>query len=56
MAEKLVDLQKFDYLAKQGLNCKQIAKEFNIHPHSFGFKMKKLLGIYPSQYIKKNYG
>ncbi len=45
--------KKFEELAPQGLNCKQIAKEMGYHPTCFGKRMKKVLGIYPSVYIAR---
>ena len=52
--EKKIDIAKFKELALKGLTCKEIAKEFGIHSHQFGLKIKKLIGIYPSQYIAWN--
>lgn len=51
--KKDVDLNTFNKFVYQGLNCKQIAKKLGIHPHTFGLKMKQLLGIYPSIYIAR---
>ena len=45
--------EKFKKLAAKGLNCKQIAKEMGWHYHTFGLKMKNVLGIYPSVYIAR---
>lgn len=50
-------IQKFHEFACEGLNCKQIAERFQSRSHSFGLKMKQILGVYPSVYIarlKKN--
>ena len=48
-----IDVEEFKKLAASGLNCKQIAEKFGYHPNSFGLKMKKILGIYPSVYIAR---
>jgi YesN/AraC family two-component response regulator len=53
MARKPLDLEYFKKLVEQGLNCKQIAAKMGYHTHTFGLKIKKELGIYPSVYIAK---
>lgn len=50
---KTLSEEKFKEFALSGFNCKQIAKKFGYHPGTFGFKMKEILGIYPSIYIAR---
>jgi len=50
---KKLDIYEFVYLAGKGLNCKQIAKIMGICPKRFGFKIKDIIGIYPSVFIYK---
>lgn len=57
MARRSLDKDVFKCLARQGMNCKQIARHMGWHSHTFGLRMKEVLGIYPSVYIarmKKN--
>ncbi len=51
--EKSLDPKLFTRLVSQGLNCKQIAHKMGWHVNSFGIKMKKVLGIYPSVFIAR---
>jgi YesN/AraC family two-component response regulator len=49
----IFDIQTVEKFAKNGLNCKQMAKKFGVHYHRFGMLFKKQTGIYPSVYIKR---
>jgi len=53
MQKKSLDLEVFKKLVSLGFNCKQIAEKMGWHNHSFGIKMKDILGIYPSVYISR---
>lgn len=53
MQKRSLDPEIFKNLALLGLNCKQIAEKMGWHNHSFGIKMKEILGIYPSVYISR---
>ncbi len=52
-SNRSLDPDKFKSLANQGLNCKEIAKEMGYHQNTFGFRMKEVLGVYPSVYIAR---
>ncbi len=43
----------FKKLASHGLNCKEIAFLMGIQQKAFGYKVKKILGVYPSVYIAR---
>lgn len=55
VAEKPIDMNRFNELMAQGLNCKEIANNLGLHPHTLGKKFEQIMGIYPSQYIAQNY-
>jgi hypothetical protein len=50
---KSLNPETFKKLAAKGLNCKEIARKMGYHPHTFGFRMKEALGVYPSVYIAR---
>ena len=49
-----LNITTFKQLVDQGYNCKEIAHKMGWHSHTFGLKMKKILGIYPSVYIARS--
>ncbi len=52
-SERSLDIDTFKELVSQGYNCQQIANKMGWHSHTFGYKMKEKLGIYPSIYIAR---
>ena len=48
-----LDIEEFKMYVKEGYNCQQIANKMGWHSHTFGFKMKEVLGVYPSVYIAR---
>lgn len=51
--KRALDYPTFERLVRQGLNCKEIAREMKCDSKTFGFRMKKILGMYPSVYIER---
>ena len=46
-------MERFIEIASHGFNCREIAGLMGINPKDFGWKMKKILGVYPSVYIAR---
>ncbi len=51
--KRSLSINKFRKLVMKGLNCKQIAAEMGYRPGTFGYKMKEVLGVYPSIFIAR---
>lgn len=51
--ERTLDIETFKKLVSEGYNCQEIANKMGWHSHTFGYKMKEVLGMYPSVYIKR---
>lgn len=53
ISKKDKEIEDFKFLASQGFNCKEIAQKMGYSTNWFGFKIKKLIGLYPSIYIAR---
>lgn len=52
-SKKSLDVDVFKKLVALGLNVRQIRIAMDHADHNFGYKMKQVLGMYPSVFIYK---
>lgn len=51
--KKNIDIETFKTLVALGLNVTQIRIAMGFGGHNFGYKVKQILGMYPSVFIYK---